>query len=142
MHSETASSRSTTNQSMMSNSSDDLNFDLPQHYKPLRIGILSRKTKLEEILEHLNLPHEDYIWYTEVLKVQTYLVNFLNSNQEKHVMISHTLFYQQLTLSLLLDNQIIKRNLTLIRMQNLSEIGSHHRLNTDLSSDFIEKMVI
>jgi hypothetical protein len=44
--------------------------DLPlARYKPLKVGILQRKTKLEEILEKLNLPHEDFIFYTEINKV-------------------------------------------------------------------------
>ena len=43
---------------------------MPQaHFKPLKVGILQRKTKLDEILEKLNLPHEDFIFYTEVNKV-------------------------------------------------------------------------
>lgn len=50
--------------------SSDFTFDLPQAtYRPLKIGLLSRKTKLEEILELLKMPHEDFIWYTDVLKV-------------------------------------------------------------------------
>lgn len=56
----------------VSSASDGLDFvfDLPQaHYKPLKVGVLSRKTKLEEILELTKLPHEDFIWYAEVLKV-------------------------------------------------------------------------
>ena len=38
----------------MSGDQSDFVLDLPQaHYKPLRIGIMTRKTKLEEILERL-----------------------------------------------------------------------------------------
>lgn len=38
--------------SMGGGDSGDFVLDLPQaHYKPLRVGVLSRKTKLEEILE-------------------------------------------------------------------------------------------
>jgi hypothetical protein len=53
-------------------------FDLPQAtYKPLKVGILTRKTKLEEILELTKMPHEDFIWYSEVLKVTTlFLFNY------------------------------------------------------------------
>jgi hypothetical protein len=53
----------------VSSASDGLDFvfDLPPaHYKPLKVGILSHKTKLEEILELTKLPHEDFIWYAEV----------------------------------------------------------------------------
>lgn len=52
------------------NGSDDFVLDLPvAHYKPLRIGTVGRKTKLEEILDKVNLSFEDYIWYTDVSKV-------------------------------------------------------------------------
>jgi hypothetical protein len=50
--------------------SEEFVLDLPlARYKPLKVGILQRKTKLEEILEKLNLPHEDFIFYTEINKV-------------------------------------------------------------------------
>lgn len=47
-------------------SQDNFVFDLKAYYKPLRIGTLSKKTRLEEILSLLNLPFEDYIWYSDV----------------------------------------------------------------------------
>ena len=50
--------------------SEDFILDLPQaRFRPLKVGVLSRKTKLEEILEKVHLAQEDYIWYTEIKKV-------------------------------------------------------------------------
>lgn len=72
-------------------SSDDTYvFDLPQaSYRPLKIGVLSRKTKLEDLLEKINLKHEDYIWYTEVLKVSTKT----RDNKDYYIILSTNLFY-------------------------------------------------
>jgi len=52
---------------------EDFVLDLPQaRFKPLKVGVLSQKTKLEEILEKVHLAQEDYIWYTEIKKVTRY----------------------------------------------------------------------
>lgn len=49
---------------------DTFVLDMPfTHYKPLRIGFIGRKTKLEEILEYVKLEYEHYIWYTDITKV-------------------------------------------------------------------------
>ena len=43
--------------------------DLPKaHYAPLKVGILTRKTKLDETLETIGLQPDNYIWYTEIIK--------------------------------------------------------------------------
>lgn len=43
--------------------------DLPKaHYAPLKVGILTRKTKLDETLETIGLQPDKYIWYTEITK--------------------------------------------------------------------------
>ena len=49
-------------------------------YKPLRIGTVSRKTKLEEILDKIQLSFEDYIWYTDVSKVSICKITNRNKN--------------------------------------------------------------
>ena len=39
------------------------------YYKPLRVGTVGRKTRLEEILEQVKVSFEDYIWFTDIVKV-------------------------------------------------------------------------
>lgn len=55
---------------MSDTSGDEGTFDLPQsYYKPLKVGVLNCKTKLEVALEICNLPYEDFIWKTSVDKI-------------------------------------------------------------------------
>jgi len=53
------------------NTNEPFVFEPPKHihYAPLRIGTVGRKTKLEEILDKINLSFDQYIWYTDVSKV-------------------------------------------------------------------------
>ncbi|CDW87089.1 UNKNOWN [Stylonychia lemnae] len=55
------------------NTDEPFVFEPPKHihYQPLRIGTVGRKTKLEEILDNIKLSFEQYIWYTDVSKVES-----------------------------------------------------------------------
>lgn len=61
-----------------------LDFDsYKPHYKPLRIGTMGRKTKLEGILDKIQLSFEDYIWYTDVTKVDLHSLDICSSLSSK-----------------------------------------------------------
>lgn len=47
---------------------DALDFPVA-YYKPLRVGTVGRKTRVEEVLEQVRVSFEDYIWYTDIIKV-------------------------------------------------------------------------
>eukprot|EP00347_Sterkiella_histriomuscorum_P002095 403369493 len=78
-----ASSMAQTRSSMstLTNQMDNDEFDVNQlptpYYKPLRIGTVGRKTKLEEILGKVGISFEDYIWYTDIKKLS------VKQNREK-----------------------------------------------------------
>jgi hypothetical protein len=53
----------------MVDTSDNFVLDLPTaYYKPLQVGILTRKTKLDETLIKIGLQPDKYIWYTDITK--------------------------------------------------------------------------
>lgn len=83
MNFDTLSQQTRTTGGGSSSSQEEFVLDLPQaHFKPLKVGILQRRTKLDEILEKLHLPHEDFIFYTDVNKVNDYQYNTLQVSKK------------------------------------------------------------
>ena len=40
-------------------------------YKKMQIGVISNRSRLDDILDKCNVPYEEYIFYVEAIKVRT-----------------------------------------------------------------------